>query len=136
MHNYKYHVHAKSLQSCATLCNPLDCNPPDSSVHGILQTRMLEQAVMPSSWDLPNPRIKLTSQVSWRWILYHHLVTHHIHLYSSISPSPFSWPEIYLMTSLSSSYQHHILHLTQVLTLLVNKWKGTSTVLISISAHL
>ena len=40
---------AKSLQSCClvaqlclTLCNPMDCSPPGSSVHGILQTRILE----------------------------------------------------------------------------------------------
>ena len=30
---------AKLLQSCPTLCNPLDCSPPVSSVHGILQAR-------------------------------------------------------------------------------------------------
>ena len=29
-------------QSCPTLCNPLDCSPPGSSVHGILQARILE----------------------------------------------------------------------------------------------
>ena len=29
-------------QSSLTLCNPLDCSPPGSSVHGILQTRILE----------------------------------------------------------------------------------------------
>ena len=29
-------------QLCLTLCDPLDCNPPGSSVHGILQARMLE----------------------------------------------------------------------------------------------
>jgi len=29
-----YCMHAKSIQSCPTLCNPLDCNPPDSSVLG------------------------------------------------------------------------------------------------------
>ena len=27
-------VHAKSLQSCPTLCNPMDCSPPGSSIHG------------------------------------------------------------------------------------------------------
>ena len=31
-----------SLQSCLTLCNPMDCSPPGSSVHGILQARVLE----------------------------------------------------------------------------------------------
>ena len=35
-------VHAKSLQSCLTLCNPMDCRLPSSSVHGILQARILE----------------------------------------------------------------------------------------------
>ena len=33
---------AKSLQSCPTLCDPVDCSPPGSSVHGILQARVLE----------------------------------------------------------------------------------------------
>ena len=33
---------AKSLQSCPTLSNPMDCSPPGSSVHGILQARVLE----------------------------------------------------------------------------------------------
>ena len=34
-------------QSCPTLCNPMDCSPPGSSVHGILQARTLEWAAMP-----------------------------------------------------------------------------------------
>ena len=34
-------VHAKSLQSCLPLCNAVDCSPPGSSVHGILQARLL-----------------------------------------------------------------------------------------------
>ena len=33
---------AKSLQSCLTLCSPIDCSPPGSSVPGILQARILE----------------------------------------------------------------------------------------------
>ena len=32
-----YGVHAKSLQSCPTICNPMNCSPPGSSVHLILQ---------------------------------------------------------------------------------------------------
>ena len=40
---------AKSLQSCPALCNPIDCSPPGSFVHGILQARILEWAAMPSS---------------------------------------------------------------------------------------
>ena len=29
-------VHAKSFQACLTLCDPMDCSPPGSSIHGIL----------------------------------------------------------------------------------------------------
>ena len=42
-------VHAKSLQSCLTLCDPMDCSPPGSSVPGILQARILEWVAIPSS---------------------------------------------------------------------------------------
>ena len=40
---------AQSLQSCLTLCDPVDCSPQGSSVHGILQARTLEGIAMPSS---------------------------------------------------------------------------------------
>ena len=33
---------AKSFQSCPTLCDPIDGSPPGSSIHGILQVRVLE----------------------------------------------------------------------------------------------
>ena len=42
----------------------MDCSPSGSSVHGILQARILEWAAMPSSRDLPDPGIKLESFVS------------------------------------------------------------------------
>ena len=42
-------------QSRPTLCNPVDCSPPGSSVHGILQARILEWLPFPSPGDLPNP---------------------------------------------------------------------------------
>ena len=37
---------AKSLQSCPTLSDPMDYSPPASSVHGILQARMMEWAAI------------------------------------------------------------------------------------------
>ena len=40
---------AKSLQSCLTLCNTMDCSLSGSSVHGILQARILEWVAIPSS---------------------------------------------------------------------------------------
>ena len=42
-------VCAKPLRSCPTLCNAMDCSPPGSSVHGILQARILEWVAMPFS---------------------------------------------------------------------------------------
>jgi len=39
---------AKSLQSCPTLCDPIDSSPPGSSVPGILQARILEWVDFPS----------------------------------------------------------------------------------------
>ena len=36
-------------QLCLTLCNPMDCSPPGTSVHGISQARILEWAVIPLS---------------------------------------------------------------------------------------
>ena len=53
-------VHAKLLQLCPTLCNPIDRCPPGSSIHGILQARILDWVAMPSSRDIPNPEIKPT----------------------------------------------------------------------------
>ena len=42
-------MHAKSLQLCPTLCDPMDCSPPGSSVHGIPQARILEWVAIPFS---------------------------------------------------------------------------------------
>ena len=42
-------MHAKSLQSCSTLCDPMDFSLPGSSVHGIPQARILKWVAMPSS---------------------------------------------------------------------------------------
>ena len=42
-------MHAKPLQLCLTLCDPMDCSLSDSSVLGILQARILEWVAMPSS---------------------------------------------------------------------------------------
>ena len=54
-------MRAKLLQSRSTLGDPMDHNLPDSSVHWILQARILEWVAMPSSRDLPDPGIELSS---------------------------------------------------------------------------
>ena len=43
-------------QSCPTLCDPVDCSPPDSSVHGILQARILEWVAISFSRGSSLPR--------------------------------------------------------------------------------
>ena len=44
------------VQSCLTLCDPPDCSPPGSPVHGILQARILEWVAMPSSRGSSRPK--------------------------------------------------------------------------------
>ena len=45
-------------QSCPTLCDPVDYSPTGSSVHGILQARILEWIAISFSRDLPDPGIE------------------------------------------------------------------------------
>ena len=72
-------MHTKSLQSFQLFVTPRDHSPPGSSVHGILQARILEWVAMPSPRgssrprDLPTQGLNLTSYVSCisRQVLYH-----------------------------------------------------------------
>ena len=54
--NYKNCMPAKLLQSCPTLCNPMDCSLPGSSVHGMVQARILEWVAIPSPRGSSQPR--------------------------------------------------------------------------------
>ena len=54
---------AKSLQSCLTLCDPMDCSPPGCSVHGILQARMLKWVAMTSSNSRVHFAVKMGSSI-------------------------------------------------------------------------
>ena len=55
---------AKLLQSCPTLCDPIDCILQASSVHGILQEEYCSGLPCPPPGDLPDMGIKLTSLTS------------------------------------------------------------------------
>ena len=61
-------------QLCPTLCNPVDCNPPGSSFHGIFQARTLVSVAISFSRGSSQPtdwtRISCVSRIG-RWILYH-----------------------------------------------------------------
>ena len=47
-----------ATQLCLTLCHPMDCSPPGSSVHGILQARIVQWVAIPSPGDLPETGIE------------------------------------------------------------------------------
>ena len=51
-------MHAKSLQSCLTLYDPMDCSLPDSSVHGFPRQEYWSGLPCPPPEDLPNSEIK------------------------------------------------------------------------------
>ena len=64
-------IYAKLLQSCLTLCDPMDCSPPVSSVHGVLQARILEWIAISFSRGSSQPRDRThISHVSCicRWV--------------------------------------------------------------------
>ena len=61
----------KSLQSCPTLCDPMDCSPPASSAHGILQETILECVAMPFCRGSSSPRDPTgVSYISCYWQAY------------------------------------------------------------------
>ena len=68
-------LHAKSFQLCPTLCNPMDCSPPDSSVSmGFSRQEYWSGWLCPPPGGLPGPGIKPTSayvSCIGRQVLYH-----------------------------------------------------------------
>ena len=57
-------LRAKSLQSCGTVCNAMNCSPPNSPVHGIFQAGILEWVGTPSSRGYPHPGTEPASLTS------------------------------------------------------------------------
>ena len=62
---------AMCAQSCPTLCDPMDCSLPGSSVHGISQARTLEWVIMPYSRGSSPPGIESFISCISRQIPYH-----------------------------------------------------------------
>ena len=62
-------VRVQSLQSCLTLCDPMDHSPPGSSIHEILQARIPEWLAMPPSRGTAQPRDQthIGRQVLYHW---------------------------------------------------------------------
>ena len=65
------HSAPKSLQSCPTLCDPIDGSPPGFSVHEILQARILERVALPFSRESSPAQEPNLGLLGCRQILYH-----------------------------------------------------------------
>ena len=67
-------VCAKSLQSCLSLCDPMNCSVPGSSVHGVHQARILHWVAIPSSRGSSQPTVPTCIpyiSCIGMWVLYH-----------------------------------------------------------------
>ena len=98
IHHILFPLKVKELvtQSCPTLCDPGNCSPPGSSVHGILQARMPEWVAMSFSKGSSQPR-------EWTWVsciagtfftslpcflFLHGTICHFFFMYMSVTPTP------------------------------------------------
>ena len=97
-------------KSRLTLCDPTDCSPPSSSVHGILQARILERVAISSSRGSSWPR-------DWTWVscisctgkqIPYHFVTREVHMTSSLVKSSSSIKSVFFLA----------------ISLLLNLWYG------------
>ena len=69
IHTYNFKiscVFAKSLQLCLTLCDPMDCSPPGSSVYGIIQARILEWIAISFSRGFSWPSYRSHGLLHWQ----------------------------------------------------------------------
>ena len=69
--NFGMKVKVLVAQLCPALCNPMDCSLPGSSVHGVLQARLLEWVAMPSARGSSQPRDQTWVCLLCRQILDH-----------------------------------------------------------------
>ena len=67
---YRY-CYCLIINLCPTLCNPMNCRPPGSSVHRILPARILEWVAISFSRGSSQPRDRTDVSCIGKWILYH-----------------------------------------------------------------
>ena len=56
--DFTFFLNVSVIQSWLTLCDPMDCSTPGSSVHGLFQARILERVTIPFSRRFSNPGIE------------------------------------------------------------------------------
>ena len=90
-------------QSCPTLCDPMDCSPPGSSVHGILQARILEWVAISFSRGSSQPRdwTRVSCIAGRHFILWATRV-----ITNTLFQQPKRW--LYIWTSPYGQYQNQI----------------------------
>ena len=74
------------IQSCPTSCDPMDCSPPSSSVHGVLQARILEWVAIPFSRESSQSRDRtwvscIAGEVFTVWVMREAPHLHHMSLW-------------------------------------------------------
>ena len=110
-------VRAKSLQSCPTLWDPMDCKPPGSSVHGILQAKILEWVAISfsrgSSWLRDQSLVSSIPCIRSRVLYhYHHLGSPSVYIHTYIwRESEQIWPNIKLSSKMTFKLLTILLHL-------------------------
>ena len=106
-------VWSKVAQSCLTLCDPVDCSLPGSSIHGIFQARVLEWVAISFSRGSSPPR-------DWTWVSY--IVGRHFTLWatrevpsfslcSPIYPSLLFFVFMFFLKTLSSIVEKLFIHI-------------------------
>ena len=103
---------AKSLQSCPTLCNPIDGSPPGSSIHGIFQARTLEWGAIAQleQWSIKAVASSTLGALTWRLddcLPLSSAPIHFLHLFSSLSILDIlqeNWKPLTSLPFLSSSF--------------------------------
>ena len=96
-------LHTASFQFCLILCDPIDWHLPDSSVHGILQARILEWIAMTSSGRSSRPKDQIhVSYVSLHW------------LSNSLPLGPPGKPNIFVLIYLKPSVLASIIYLCYI----------------------
>ena len=96
-------MYTKAPQLCPTLYGPINCSPPGSSVHGVLQAKIIEWVAMPFSrgsfWPRDWTHISYISFIS-RKVLYHY---HHLGS-PSLDPVPHSTRRAFTLFSTEAKF--------------------------------
>ena len=92
-------MRAKLLQLCPTFCDPMNCSLPDSSVHGILQARILGWVAMPFQGIFPTQGLNL----SLLWLLPCWQILYHWATYTGGLIPVYLLLDVYLLNSMPRS---------------------------------